>query len=151
MQLDVLFLDIDGVLNPHNTKHRHVFAPECVAQLQRLLAVHPPLKIVFSTSWRQGTPFFVLGWLWRQHELPLPAILGRTTYIDPSRRGEEVRKWLADSKSMFPGSKVRRYAALDDETEMLLDELPREIVFACDPAEGLNQEVTDRLIQHFQA
>jgi len=144
-----MFLDIDGVLNPFNTNHRHVFAPECVAQLKRLLAAHPQLKIVFSTSWRRGTPFFVLGWLWRQHELPLQVVAGRTTDIDPARRGEEVSKWLANSKLMFPGSKLRRYAALDDEVEPLLAELPPGSVFQCDPDEGLSKSVTDRLIRHF--
>jgi len=151
MQLDILFLDIDGVLNPYETRHRHVFAPHCVKQLKRLFEARPQLKVVFSTAWRLDTSFFVLGWLWRQHELPLRAVIGRTPNIAPSQRGEEVRKWLEDSVRTLPGCKVRRFAAVDDETEPLLEALPPSTVFRCNPDEGLNEDVTNRLIRHFQA
>ncbi len=149
MELDILFLDIDGVLNPYASKHPHVFSPDCVAQLKRLFGAHPKLKIVFSTAWRVGTPFFVLGWLWRQHELPLPAVIGRTTDIAPAERGREIRKWLEDAPRVFPGCQVRRYAALDDEVEPIREQLPRGTVFACEPGQGLTRETTDRLIRYF--
>ena len=79
MELDILFLDIDGVLNPDKGDYPHVFCPDCVFQLKRLFRACPDLKIVFSTTWRLGVPFFALGWLWRQHDLPLKAVAGRTT------------------------------------------------------------------------
>ena len=151
MQLDILFLDIDGVLNPYASHYPHIFAPQCVAELKRLFGVRPTLKVVFSTAWRLDTSFFVLGWLWHQHELPLRSVIGRTSDIGPSQRGEEVRKWLADSEFMFPGCKVGRYAAVDDETESLVEHLPSRCVFHCSPEEGLNRDVTDRLIRHFSA
>jgi hypothetical protein len=142
MEFDVLFLDIDGVLDPSETQHPHVFAPGCVSQLKRLLAVCPQVKVVFPTTWRLGVPFFALGWLWRQHELPLRVVMGRTSDIDPSRRGDEVRKWLEDSRLMFPGCKLRRYAAVDDEPEPLLQWLRAETVFCCNSREGLDELVT---------
>jgi hypothetical protein len=149
MQLDILFLDIDGVLNPYGTRHPHVFAPECVAHLKRLFAACPELKVVFSTAWRLDTSFFVLGWLWRQHDLPLRAVIGRTADVDPSQRGVEVRKWLTDSPTMFAGCRIRRYAALDDEPEPILEQLPPDSVFRCNPSTGLSGKTTDQLIRYF--
>jgi hypothetical protein len=149
MQLDILFLDIDGVLNPDKEKSASAFSSECVAQLKRFFAAQPHTKVVFSTSWRLGFPFFVLGWLWRHHDLPLQAVVGRTPVIAEDQRGQEVRKWLEDAPTLHLGCNIRRYAALDDEIEPLMGWLPRHTLFRCDPCRGLTPEVTDRLIRHF--
>ncbi len=149
MQLDILFLDIDGVLNPDKAKSSNDFAPDCVGELKRFFAARPDTKVVFSTSWRLGFPFFVLGWLWRHHELPLQAVVGRTPVIAEDQRGQEVRKWLQDAPTLHVGCKIRRYAALDDEIEPLMGWLPRQTLFRCDPYHGLTPEVTERLIRHF--
>lgn len=148
MQLDVIFLDIDGVLNPDKDNYPHVFAPNCVAQLQRILHLRPAAHIVFSTSWRTGFSFFTLGWLWRQHDLPLPRVIARTPDIQSDRRGEEIKKWLADVPKLAPQHKIRRFAVLDDEPEPILEAIPSQNVFACDPWHGLTQEVADRVIRH---
>jgi hypothetical protein len=149
MNLDILFLDIDGVLNPDKDKSATTFSAECVAQLKRFFAARPETKIVFSTSWRLGLPLFALGWLWRYHDLPLQAVVGRTPVIAEDQRGQEVRKWLQDAPALHLGCNVRRYAALDDEIEPMMGWLPRQTLFRCDPYYGLTPEVTDRLIRHF--
>ena len=151
MQLDILFLDIDGVLNPDKAQGTATFAPDCVTQLQRFLAARPKTKIVFSTSWRLGFPFFVLGWLWHHHDLPLQAVVGRTPAIGDDQRGREICRWLHDAPNLHRGCEIRRFAALDDETEPLLLCLPRQSVFRCDPYHGLTPEVTDHLIRHFSS
>lgn len=149
MDLDILFLDIDGVLNPDKDNYPDGFCPECVGELKRLFKACPDLKIVFSTSWRLGVPFFALGWLWRQHELPLKVIVGRTPEIRVDQRGREIREWLQDAPRLLPNCRVRRFAAVDDEVEPLLECLPVETIFACEPFEGLTQRVANRLIRHF--
>lgn len=149
MQLDILFLDIDGVLNPEKTQHKHVFAPDCVAQLRRILDHSPQTHVVFSTSWRTGFTFFVLGWLWHQHELPLQRVIGRTPEIQPEMRGAEIQKWLANAPLRSREHKVRRYAVLDDEVEPILENIPARSVFACDSSRGLTAEIANRVIRHF--
>src|SRR5690349_13520799 len=94
MQIDILFLDIDGFLNPEKENHPHVFSSDCVSQLKRLFQARPKTKVVFSTAWRLDTAFFVLGWLWHHHELPLKAVIGRTPNIRHDQRGREIRQWL---------------------------------------------------------
>ena len=150
MQLDILFLDIDGVLNPVNdTKHPHVFAPEAVTQLRRILDARPEAHVVFSTTWRTGFTFFVLGWLWHQHDLPLKRVIGRTPDISVYKRGDEISQWLADAPRRAPQHKIRRYAVVDDEVEPILKKIPKQAVFACDPWHGLTKEIADRVIRHF--
>jgi len=151
MLLDVIFLDIDGVLNPGKDKHPHVFAPDCVTQLRRILDAHPTVHIVMSTSWRTGFPFFVLGWLWHQHELPIQRVIGRTPDIQNDRRGEEIQKWLADAPLRSKEHQIGRYACLDDEPEPILEVIPKQHVFTCDPWYGLTAEVADQVIRHFAA
>jgi hypothetical protein len=149
LNLDILFLDIDGVLNPDKAKSANAFSADCVAQLKRFFIARPDTKVVFSTSWRLGFPLFALGWLWHQHDLPLQAVVGRTPVIAEDQRGQEVRKWLQDAPKLHAGCQIRCCAALDDEIEPLMGWLPRHTLFRCDPYDGLTPEVTDRLIGHF--
>ena len=149
MQLDVVFLDIDGVLNPDKGEHKNVFASDCVAQLHRILDARPQAHVVFSTTWRIGFSFFALGWLWRQHDLPLARVIARTPDIHIDRRGEEIQKWLDDAPRLAPKHKIRRFAVLDDEPEPILEVIPQKNVFTCDPFHGLTSEIADRVIKHF--
>ena len=152
MTIDIIFLDIDGVLNPINdTNHPHVFAPDCVAQLRRILAARPEAQVVFSTTWRTGFTFFVLGWLWHQHDLSLQRVIGRTPDIRHDRRGDEISQWLTDATRIAPQHKIRRYAVVDDEVEPILEKIPGKAVFTCDPWHGLTGEVADRVIRHLAA
>ncbi len=150
MEINVIFLDIDGVLNPEKSPNPTVFAPDCVAQLARILDANPATRIVFSTSWRMGFPLFALGWCWREHNLPNKRIIGRTPDIRNDRRGEEIEKWLTDAPTHYAALQIRRFAILDDEVEPILEHMPAHSVFACDPWDGLTPEVADRVIHHFQ-
>ena len=96
MQLDIIFLDIDGVLNPDKDKFPDVFDPECVKQLRRILDHSPQSHVVFSTSWRTGFSFFVLGWLWHQHELPVTRVI-RTVNEIRNHRYDMLRRYFRDS------------------------------------------------------
>ena len=144
-----MLLEIDGVLNPGKANRRHIFAPHCVKQPRRILDHAPQAHVVFATSWRTGFSFFVLGWLWRQHDLPLQRVIGRTREINTERRGAEIQQWLQNAPLRSKDHKVRRYAVLDDEIEPIVECLPKDAVFACDPWHGLTEEIADRLIRHF--
>jgi hypothetical protein len=65
-------------------------------------------------------------------------------------QAEEIRKWLADAPSLAPKHKIRRYAVLDDELEPILEAIPHEHVFICDPFHGLTAEVANRVINHLK-
>ena len=151
MHLDIIFLDVDGVLNPEKNERRDVFDPGCVQQLRRILEASPDALVVFSTTWRVGYSFFVLGWFWREHNLPLHRAIARTPDIHPDRRGEEIQQWLADAPRLAPKHKIRRYVVIDDEPEPILTKIPKQHLFTCDPWHGLTEAVADRVIRHFSA
>ena len=147
MLIEVIFLDIDGVLNPDKAEYEHVFAPDCVAQLRRVLEARPKARIVFTTAWRTGFSLFHLGWLWRQHGLPFERVLGRTPDIDLERRGDEIRSWLDDAPHLPSRHQVRRYAVLEDMGTLLAG-IPAESVFLCDPFNGLTKAIATKVIRH---
>ncbi len=151
MEMDILFLDVDGVLNPDKESHEFIFAPDCVKQLRRILDHHPQSYVVFSTSWRTGFSVFTLGWLWRQHDLPLKRVIGRTPDIETESRGVEIHQWLADAIRYRQVDKMRHYAVLDDEVDPILEHIPAHSIFACDPWHGLTEEIANRVIRHFAA
>ena len=71
MHLDIIFLDVDGVLNPEKNERRDVFDSGCGQQLRRILDASLAAHVVFSTTWRVGYSFFVLDWFWQEHNLPM--------------------------------------------------------------------------------
>ena len=151
MLLDIIFLDIDGVLNPDKDHRPAIFAPDCVRHMKRILKECPQAQVVFSTTWRTGFTFFVLGWVWSQHGLPVQRVIGRTPDIQLDRRGEEIRKWLAEAPTRSREHRVRRFVAIDDEVAPLLEEIPRAAVFACDPYHGLTEAVAEGVIRYLNA
>ena len=71
----ILFLDIDGVLNPkwwekkgHVDKYGAPFDSKCVANLSKIVA-ETGVEIVISSSWKcMGLP--KLQNMWKERELP---------------------------------------------------------------------------------
>ena len=147
--VDIIFLDIDGVLIPDNQERRDIFDSECVKQLRRILEDCPTTHVVFSTSKRLEFSFFKMGWLWRLFDLPLERAIARTPASRTRHRGEEIGLWLAEAPRLMPKSPVRRYAVLDDEPESILEKIPDQHVFSCNPEQGLTKVVADRVIRHF--
>jgi hypothetical protein len=151
MHLDILFLDIDGVLNPDKIRPADTMAEDCTAQMRRFFEARPGTRIVLSTTWRLGFHLFALGWLWHEHKLPMQAVIGRTPDLAPKSRGQEIQAWLRDAQTVHVGCPIRRYAVLDDELDPLMGWVPRKNIFLCNTFEGLTHVVTEELIRHFEA
>jgi hypothetical protein len=121
--MNILFLDVDGVLNstrsayglgglPHGTHTEQLALFDHIAiGLIRLLCKDAKAKIVLSSSWRLLTPFAELG-----KALDLPIIDATDREVGP--RGEQIQRWL----DKHPG--VKRYAIVDDDRDMLQAQMP---------------------------
>jgi len=144
----VLFLDVDGVLNSETLSYSELFSSDCVVHLHRIFAAVPDLRIVFSTSWRLYSNRHELLRHWQAHSLPTHCILGDTPEIQHSQRGHEIQRWLDEAPHNYPDFKVRNYAVLDDEPQ-LLNGFHRHVTFICDPILGLTPLIADRVIAHF--
>lgn len=102
--MNILFLDIDGVLAPWDADG---LDPACVARLDELLS-RTGARLVLTSSWREHTP---LEQIERElHRAGLRHPLRHATPILPSaHRVDEIHAWL----DAHPD--VERFVALDDE------------------------------------
>lgn len=149
---NLIFLDVDGVLNPVDGSHEHVFDSGCVQNLKLILDAVPNTRVVFSTSWRSGFTLFRLGWLWRHHGFDEDLVLGGTPELQAEVgyevRGKEIAQWLAGRSLHLAGLELTRYAVLDDEMEHIQREVPAENLFPCEPQVGLTAAIA-RSVSHF--
>jgi hypothetical protein len=109
--MDVVFLDIDGVLNNANdggkpNKAGFIEKDLAICQnnlenLKRLLEAFPDLKIVWSTNWRQCEKDIWFGWqnpcVWLERQ---PWMVGRVVGKTPRKLSSEhyhdIKWWLDD-------------------------------------------------------
>lgn len=136
--MNVLFLDVDGVLNSEAFYHRHSPIPrppldrDAVALLDGLVR-DANAAVVVSSAWR-GHP--LLGTWLRTHGFG-GQIVGQTPRLSGLDRGAEIAAWL-----LRHGRRVERFAILDDDDDMgpLADRLVR-----CDWRVGLTPECCNRV------
>lgn len=163
--MKILFLDIDGVLNHPGTyaqgapwrreagQVRVPIAPECMAQLNRLVA-RTGAQIVISSSWRLFAPWQDLGRALARAGL-VGQVIGQTPDLindaawlqawcaregvpfayDRMQRGWEIAEWLR----LRP--QVTAFAILDDVADMAH---LRDRLVLVDPTVGLDAVDVDR-------
>ena len=126
LQYNIIFLDIDGVLNSVQSAiywHRKKMdlritesCPICVSNLNYLIEKLPDIKFVITSTWRynntlkqlcnifQGWGFFVRN-----------NIIGVTPRVEGADRGKEIKKWLDEASGNVL---VKSYLIIDDDFDM---------------------------------
>lgn len=159
--MKVIFLDIDGVLNGHDT-HRHPngycgIDPKCVYRLNRIVA-ETGAAIVLSTAWRylvgRGMSFVGFKAMMLTYGLDRSVVIVGSTVEDEDipDRGPQIGDWL----QLNP---VESYVILDDGsteaphppatkplTESLLEHHERAVIVFTDGTKGLTDADADRAI-----
>ena len=102
----VLFLDIDGVLHPHQRG-----TMELLPVLEAFLRAHPTVRVVISSTWRMQNSLEDLREFFAEdvrHQIE-----GVTPFINqtPFSRFQEITAYLLETGS-------RRWCALDDEAHL---------------------------------
>lgn len=113
--MNVLFLDVDGVLNSHKyltslyekkkrrLEREEFFDPKCMIVLKKIVSKFN-LEIVITSSWKIAD-MCTLERVFKKYELD---ILDKTkNYGD--KRGKEIREWLSNH------SEVKNFVILDDD------------------------------------
>ena len=113
--MNVLFLDVDGVLNSHKyltslyekkkkrLEQEDFFDPKCMVVLKKIVSKFN-LKIVITSSWKIAD-MQTIERVFKKYDL---GILDKTkNYGD--KRGKEIREWLSNH------SKVKNFVILDDD------------------------------------
>lgn len=147
----ILFLDVDGVLNPDKHPDNNSFDATCVENLKKIIASNPQLRIVISSTWKTGFSLFCLGYIWRHHDLPLAIVIGKTPDIRNARKSQEITKWLEDASLHLPkNGNISRFAVLDDDPAEVGAPVDSKSVFLCNPREGLTAHLAEAIIQHLK-
>lgn len=147
---NVLFLDIDGVVNNKFTQQRHrgfIGIDPYLAFLVGRIVDRTGVGVVLSSSWRhtedgreevrkQVCKFFDVTPSISNPELIEP---GTVSYV---KRGYQIQAWLRKHPE------VKRYAILDDDSDMLDEQMPN--FFKTSWAVGITEEIADKVIAHFE-
>lgn len=146
--MKVLFLDIDGVLNSHQSRHfwhnkrdqskwenemyeswkgtlfeylAQEFCPIAISNLEHIMREVPDLNIVVSSTWRKGNDVEALKKIFQPFKLISQAIIDRTP-VDPDHgpRGVEIQQWLDKTVGID-----LKFVIVDDDGDMehLMDHL----------------------------
>lgn len=137
--MKVIFLDFDGVLNSlqsfkmweykkdqskwetemyagwKGSMREYLameFCPICFSNMEELVRRNPDVKIVISSSWRQGETVESLKQILFPSKLISEAVIDVTESFSKIR-GEEIQKWLNEHPE------VTKYVIVDDDSEML--------------------------------
>ena len=118
--MNIIFLDIDGVLVNSNQKYKRMLDhgdhqhrqldPSCVAALNKITD-RTRAVFVMSSSWRFGYDDAVA---YLKSQGVTGGFLGRTAPIDQDTRGLEIQDWLRDHS--YYGDK--RFIIIDDDADM---------------------------------
>lgn len=151
--MNIIFLDVDGVLNMYGSScrtfmkpYRQHIEPHLVCRLNYICENVKDLKIVISSSWRsvmedleiqikeQGFKY------WDSH------VIGKTPHI--RFRGHEIQAWINENKFKD------RYLVIDDEITDICGDycniILKENVLKTDGNEGLLHKDAMYIINYFK-
>lgn len=145
--MNILFLDVDGVLNNAELLDwagKHALGDEQLALLQKIIA-STGAKIVLTSTWRlHEDALAILKSILARFSLE---IFDKTTLLIPRKlsmsvyRCEEIEEWL-DRHT------VEKFAILDDKSHAGFD--MEENFFKTDFEIGLTNEIAESIIQHLK-
>ena len=150
MIYNIIFLDIDGVMNSEqyvrwNHRHHHRYGsidPRECYRLARFCEKYN-IRLVISSSWRNGNSwketydeFMNEGMLelpYRHHGMKIiaPYIVGVTPYCKSRHRGTEIKAFFDIVDGKYPGFKklmkedftIGGWCIVDDDNDMLEEQL----------------------------
>jgi hypothetical protein len=148
--MNILFLDIDGVLNRFGDENGVGMTEETVEGTS-LVGIDRKLLSIYKTILERIDPIVVLSSTWRmvpelRDHLRRTGVYFHdvTSVLDPVRysRGHEIQAWLRES------AEEPRYAIIDDDADMLPEQRPN--FFQTSGEYGLTQEIADKVAAHFR-
>lgn len=150
----IIFLDIDGVLNSASyqmlmvqndctieDKYGHLFDPECVKQLGRIIDA-TGAQIVISSDWKDTLGLDGLREMWRERKLP-GAIIDVTPTFS-SHRGDEIERWLENT------DEVNSYAIIDDMPGANFNSSQQIHLVRTDGYLGITPKIAEKIIKILQ-
>ena len=143
-KMKILFLDIDGVLNTHESLIQNIeFDTACLNQLERIIQT-TGCKIVISSAWRMFGKQYIIDTI-NQAAGYVGNITQAIIDMTPDRacngdlRGDEIQAWLNQNTDL-----VSQFVIVDDDTDMgnLLPYLVKT-----NPQSGLTVKLANKIIK----
>ena len=155
----VIFLDIDGVLNPKWWERKKpadrfgcLFDAKAVANLGKIVE-ETEAEIVISSSWKD-MGLVELQNMWRDRNLPGKIVDITPDYMSDElllkedsadmdylyERGSEIQGWL-----LLHGDDVSRYVIIDDMDDILPEQKSHFV--QTDPEVGITEEDVDKAVR----
>ena len=155
----ILFLDIDGVLNPRWWERKKpadrfgcAFAPKTISCLAKIVK-ETKAEIVISSSWKD-MGLVELQNMWRDRNLPGKIVDITPDYMSDElllkedsadmdylyERGSEIQGWL-----LLHGDDVSRYVIIDDMDDILPEQKSHFV--QTDPEVGITDEDVDKTVR----
>ena len=135
----ILFLDIDGVVNSEKTFQRHrgaIGIDPYMAFLVGKIQLDTDCDVVLSSSWRYGNKELL-----DEVRKQVVDFIDVTPDVEGNMvRGKEIQAWL----DKHP--KVKRYAILDDDSDMLSEQRPN--FFQTSWKTGITDEIAKQVTEH---
>lgn len=145
--MNIVFLDVDGVLNNWDTVERHGgyigIDPAKVAMLHDIIA-KTGCVLVLSSTWRltDNMRQHVYDTIGAEHFIGVTADHGRYRRYNYNTRPDEVAEWIDHNVIVTDNF---RYAILDDDFDWF-DDQP---IFRTNMYVGLTDEIAHQVIVHF--
>lgn len=153
--IDVLFLDIDGVMNnkkhceswqPHTGQpvdmtNQTCFDPKSVAALAEILA-KSKCQVVLSSTWRYYNTLAEMETFFELVGLKFKFLDHTSMQPKDLRRGHEIAEWLEAHPE------VRNYVILDDDSDVAECEVVRDRWVKTSWFVGLQQEHVSQALKH---
>jgi hypothetical protein len=152
--IKLLFLDIDGVLNGHQTSDSGYCGidPQCARRLNKVLNTYPDLKIVISSSWRYLIHTGQMTLEGFESLLLTHGVLCRGRIMGVTRR--DHKEWETDLRINQINDFLGGFYIIDNFKWLILDDIDIDIVpvkehLKIDGLTGLQDEDIDRIIAYF--
>lgn len=126
--MQVLFLDIDGVLNTAASLAEGVhLLPEKCLLIRRVCEQVPDVQIVISSTWRGGIHIKSMKeMLWRCG-IPRDRIIAYTPHTTSGFRGDEINEWILSHLKAQPACEYVKYVIIDDDSDFHEYQKPLQI------------------------
>lgn len=155
----IIFLDIDGVLNPkwwdsdkQSDNYGCLFDAKAVANLSKIVE-ETEAEIVISSSWKD-MGLVELQNMWRDRNLPGKIVDITPDYMSDElllkedssnmdylyERGSEIQGWL-----LLHGDDIRRYVIIDDMDDILPEQLSYFV--QTDPEMGITNDDVKKVVR----
>jgi hypothetical protein len=138
--VNIIFLDIDGVLNKKRDQNKENFIDDKLIHILKTILNKTDAKIVLSSTrrlYKDAKKIVKKRLLQKEIE-----ILSTTPKIgDSSNRSKEIKRWLRDHLN------IKKYAIIDDREDAGYD--MEKNFFQTNPKIGLTYDIAEKIVDHF--